>query len=504
MKRWWWLPAVANGAYALWWFVRAGARAPLWYDELFTVRLSAISGVRALWHALAAGFDFNPPGLYLVTRLARLAPVADPLAARLPALFGCALLMATLLVFLRRRVGPALAIAVVALLPLSNFVERYAIEARAYMLLLGVSGCALVCWQSIGGSSPRRRIGAAAGVTTAVAVALTLHVWSIVLPAALLAGEATIAMRTRRIRWMAIASLGAAAPLLAMYPPLLRATETVSFANVVYAPSAAKLLSAMLIAIPRLRAVALVALVTVLARLVSRMPRHDGSTGIRVDGLLPEEQVVLAMLALSPLVPYGYAVATDGAFMARYALFAVIGVTGLLAHAIFTVARPSPLARAAAAVAASVLLWAYLPARAWVSPDAEVPSLQVLRDRASRDQIGGTPVVLVNPLDVLAVDERATAPEQRMLTFVADPAAARRYTGADLVDVAYLRGETYLHMHIPRTTYEDLTRSATRLCLLGEWQPLTWIPQKLSADGWTMTRLGGTDAAPLFEARRDR
>jgi hypothetical protein len=499
VKRWWPLFAAANGVYALWWLVRAAGRVPLWYDELFTLRLSSIPDVRGLWHALAQGFDFNPPGLYIATRFARLAPLADPLAARLPALVGCALLMTTLFVFLRRRVGAAVATAVIALLPLSNFVERYAIEARAYMLLLGVSGCALVCWQSVADSAGRRRTLAAIGLTLSVTLALTLHVWAVILPAAIIAGEAVAALRTGRIRWTVIAAITVAAPVLTTYPMLLDATKTVSFANEVYAPTVAKVASAVLTTIPRLRALALVGLTLAAVRWLWGVPAETKIDHARVGGFRWEERVVLAALALSPLLPYAYAVAFGGAFMTRYALYAVIGVAGLVADLLFAVSRASALAGTAAAVVASLCLWAYLPARTWVSPTEEIPSLRVLRTLPST---AGAPIVLVNPLDVLAIDQRATDQEHRVLTFVADPAAARHYTGADLVDLAYLRGEPYLDMHIPRATYAQLTVGATHLYLLGEWQALTWIPRRLADDGWTMRRIGGTDAAPVFEAQR--
>jgi hypothetical protein len=286
-----------------------------------------------------------------------------------------------------------------------------------------------------------------------------------------------------------------------MYPMLLGATKTVSFENVVYAPSGAKLMSALLTTLPRLRALAFLGLAVIVMRLAWHVPTNAPARGTSARGLSPEERVVLLALVLSPLVPYGYALAVDGAFMTRYALYAVIGVTGLMADVLFIASNGATAAAAVVGIVASLSLWAYLPARVWVSPDEEIPSLRVLR---SARVLTDAPVVLVDPLDVLAIDERATHYEYRALTFVADPAAARRYTGADLVDLTYLRGERYLHMRIPRATYVDLTTGASHLYLLGEWQPLAWLPRRLADDGWTMTRIGGTDAAPLFDARRAR
>ncbi len=497
LKRWWRWLAAANGAYALFWFVWAGARVPFWYDELFTVRLSGLPTMRALWKALAAGLDFNPPGLYLVTRLARLAPLADPLASRLPALTGFALLMAALFVFLSRRVGPAVATSAVALMGLSNFVERYAIEARAYMPLLGVSACALVCWQSISQMTGRRRRAAAWGLWCTVTIALTLHVWALILPAAILAGELVLTARSKTPRWMVIGALAAAAPVLAMYPSLLSATKTVSLHNIVYAPAVEKLTSAWLDSLPRLRALVWIAVAVICARVAWRRQDAGVRTQHAEPGLASEEQTVFIVLALSPLVPYLYAWATNGAFMPRYGMFVVIGIGGLLAELLFRACRRSISTATTVGALASVLLWILLPAR--MSSATELPALRVLR---ASPMIGDTPVVLVNPLDVLAVDERAAPQERQALRFVADPALALRYTGADLMDGLYLRGERELHIGIPRLTYEDLTSSSWHLYLLGAWQPLSWLPRRLADDGWTMTGIGGSEAAPLFDARR--
>jgi hypothetical protein len=503
-KRLWWLLAAANGAYAMSWFALGASRRPLWYDELFTVRLGQLTSVRELWQALTAGIDFNPPGFYVATRIAHRLPVDGLVAPRLPALVGAALVMATLFVFIHRRMGTAVATAIVALMPLSSYVERYAIEARAYMLVLGMAGCALVSWQSLGDSTGRARIPAAIALSVSVACALMLHVWAVLLPAALLAGEAFVTIRTRRVRWLPMAALAAAAPVLALYPALLAASRTVTFDNVVYTPTLSKLGSAFSTAAPRIRAVLLLSLVVIAAHLFGRIARapaagHVENTGGR--GLHGEERTMFVGLLVSPLVPYAYAVASRGAFMPRYGLFAVVGTIGLLADLLWRTSRSSTLARAAAVVTASVLLWAYLPARAAVPPDAEVPSLRVLRS-LDRHAIASTPVVLVNPLDVLAIDERATDRERQSLTFVADPALEARFTGTNLPDDTYLRGEGYLRVRIPRMTYHTLTTMTRRLVLVGEWQPLAWLPQKLAEDGWTLTRVGGTDDAPLFAAAR--
>jgi hypothetical protein len=55
---------------------------------------------------------------------------------------------------------------------------------------------------------------------------------------------------------------------------------------------------------------------------------------------------------------------------------------------------------------------------------------------------------------------------------------------------------------VPRLSYESLTRDRTRLYLLGKWQALSWLPQRLKDDGWTLEEIGGTRPAPIFEGRK--
>ena len=145
------LPALCVGAmlvFALVLLALGAARLPFWYDESLTVRLSRLDSVADLWRAVTAGFEFTPPLIYVATKATRLLPGPETLTARIPGLAGFVLLSVFLFIFLERRLGAWFASAAVLLLPLADYTVRYAIEARAYMLLLGVSAIALVCWQS--------------------------------------------------------------------------------------------------------------------------------------------------------------------------------------------------------------------------------------------------------------------------------------------------------------------------------------------------------------------
>jgi hypothetical protein len=473
---------------------RGAAALPFWYDESLTVRLSRLGIPGELWSGLTAGFDLNPPLLYVATKLARLLPGPETLTARLPGLAGYVALVVSMFSFLRRRVGAWLALAATALLPLADYTVRYAVEARAYMLLLGMAGCALVCWQATVDRSSR---SAAIGLTLTTASALLLHVWGILLPLAMVFGETVEILRARRVRWRVVWSLAAATPALALYPALLRSSTTLVFDGVVYGPTAGKLTAAFKSSVPRPRVLAAALLA---AGLVGWWVGRRRASGSRTAGsFTASERAVLAALLLSPIVPCLYAWVATGAFMPRYAMFAVPAVASLMAAAMHWLGRGERLAGQAAAGVALMGVLLYLPSRIPTAgmQRAVIESLSSLEGQLDPS----VPVVLVNPIDVTSFDEQADEALRRRAAFVADPDLALRYTGTNAIDLGYLRGEPYLRIRVPRLSYVELTGGRSRLYLVGKWQTLSWLPQRLKDDGWTIQEIGGTRQAPVFDAR---
>ena len=474
---------------------RAAARLPFWYDESLTVRLSRLRLPGELWRALTAGFEFNPPLIYVATKLGRLLPGPETLTARLPGLLGYALLLGSLFVFLRRRIGPWFAVSAVGLLPLAEYTIRYAIEARAYMLLLGVTGCALVFWQQ---TAERRSPLAPIALTLATASALLLHVWAIVLPLALVVGELVEWARTRSIRWRVVWALAASAPVLGLYPVLLRASRTVVFGGAAYEPTAAKLYAAFRSDVPRPRVVAAALLAAALAGWWGR--RRGSSKPPAARPFDAAEGAAILVLLVSPAIPYLYAAAASGAFMTRYAMFGVPAVISLLGGLLYTLGRGQRIAGQAAAAVTLAGVLVYFPGKVPTtgSQSAIVESLAV----AGRSLDPSVPLVLVNPVDVTPFDEQADEPIRRRAIFVADPDLALKHTRTNGIDLGYVRGEPYLKLRVRRVSYPALISEYRRLYLVGKWQALSWLPQQLEADGWTLAEIGGTRQAPVFEALR--
>ncbi len=500
-----WLLLAAAIGFATWRLGVVAAGVPLWYDELLTVRISEIDGIGNLWRAIGAGFDFNPPAIYLTTKLAHAVHPGDPLGARLPALAGFVLFALGVYRWLTPRVGPWAAVAAVALAPLADYTIRYGVEARPYMLLLGVSAWTLVCWQRL---RDGRSAGATVGLWALLTLALLLHVWAVLLALAIGTAELAWAARTRAIRWRIVLPMAAVAPVLGIHAMLLRGTNTLTFENAAYLPSMAKLTGAWLSAVPRprvlLAALAVAAIAGWLARRRRRAEDRAAATDRPVDaasppGLTADERVMLAACVLSPLVPFVYATIGRSPFMPRYALYALLGVLCLSSDLVRALSGTARYGTLMAALVACAGLVRYLPARTQPIAGTQTAVSDALA--AARGLPGGVPVVLVNPIDVLTFDMHASEAWLARSVYVADGALARAYTGTDAIDLGYIRGEPYLKVRSSRLGYADLARYE-RLLLAGKWQSLTWLPQRLRDDGWRIERLGGTPQAPIYEAIR--
>jgi hypothetical protein len=64
------------------------SRKLFWFDEIFTIYLTRLPDLSSLWNALKTGVDFNPPMLYLLTRLAHKFSGEGQISTRLPEIIG--------------------------------------------------------------------------------------------------------------------------------------------------------------------------------------------------------------------------------------------------------------------------------------------------------------------------------------------------------------------------------------------------------------------------------
>ena len=120
-----------------------------WNDEIVTIVVSRLSSPSAIWSALKAATDGNPPAFYLIER-ALGSVTGDPhVSFRVASILGVLLTSIALFIFVRRSagaIGGLLAATMPLLTPLFSF---FAIEARPYSVLVACLAWAMVTWQHV-------------------------------------------------------------------------------------------------------------------------------------------------------------------------------------------------------------------------------------------------------------------------------------------------------------------------------------------------------------------
>jgi len=281
----------------------------------------------------------------------------------------------------------------------------------------------------------------------------------------------------------------------------MRTSKVIVFGGPVYASSMDKLSAAMRSGVPRLR---VLLLVTIVAFALSwwQARRQKASAPAPGVGYTGAEIGALVFLVCSPAIPYLYATVARGAFMTRYALFALPALVAIIGALLRLCGRGLQLPARAAAVVSLAGVVLFLPPKVDVT-GRRADVLTVVERMESRLD-PSVPLVLANPIDVTAVDEQVGETLRRRFAFVADTANALKYTQSNGMDLGFLAGEPYLGIRVTRLPYSTLVTRESWFYLVGKWQALSWLPQRLKDDGWMLREIGGTPQAPVFEAHRQQ
>jgi hypothetical protein len=410
------------------------ARKLMWNDELYTYYMAVLPTMRDVWQALLTGGEQTPPFFYLVTRGAFALFGTTHVSIRLPEMIGVWVMSACLLAFVARRATWYAALCA-ATFPLVTMTYHYAFEARAYGLVLGFGGVAIVCWQVA--ASNRHRALALAGLAASLSAALATHYYAVFLVAPLALAEAVRSLERRRLdlaMWLAFA---APAVVLALHLPLLRAGA--SYSGTFWAPP-------QWVNVPDFYdhllapAVVPVTVILVLAAVHATL-RPTGATPAPAEEgrRVPLHEVALAIgFVAIPFASVLVAKLVTGAFTYRYALPAVIGFALLAGFATAGAFR-----RHAAMRLAVVLClggWFLLAqARELIYPTGfSMPVSRVSVERPAEwlraGDYGDLPLVIADP-HTLTVLSHYSAPDIReRIVYLADPARALEYLGHNSVE----------------------------------------------------------------------
>ncbi len=193
----------------------------LWGDELITLSVAMQPGFGGIWRALVAGTDPNPPLIHLLVQASTHLFGLGPIAVRLPAIFSVFCALVFLWAILRHWVRPVFAAAGVLVFMATRGFD-YAYDTRSYAPLMAFTMAALALWMWIPSTSGWKRLLFYAGITAALAGAVSSNYYGVLAACPLGAGELTRARLSKKTDagvW--IAMLLGLSPLF-WYLPLIR------------------------------------------------------------------------------------------------------------------------------------------------------------------------------------------------------------------------------------------------------------------------------------------
>jgi len=206
---------------------------PLWYDELFTYNVATLPGFRAMWDALTHGGDLNPPLFYVVTHAVLSVFGPTEFGLRTPEIAGFLVMCCCLYAFVARRAGACYGF-IAMLLPLVTGALRWAPEARAYGLMLGFCGLALVSWQRAAEAS--NRAVPLTGLALSLTAALLTHCFAVLVVTPFALAQLVRDYHRRKIDWPMWLCIGLPLTACLTYLPLLANSQHYDYHYRVFQP----------------------------------------------------------------------------------------------------------------------------------------------------------------------------------------------------------------------------------------------------------------------------
>ena len=457
--------------------VLPGAFRPFWYDELFTYNVATLPGFRAMWDALTHGADLNPPLFYVVTHAAVSVFGPTEFGLRTPAIAGFAVMCCCLYAFVAHRAGACYGF-IAMLLPLVTGAIRWAPEARAYGLMLGFCGLALVSWQRAAESS--RRMVPLAGLVLSLTAALLTHCFAVLVLAPFALAQLVRDYHGRKIDWLMWMCIVLPLAACITYLPLLATTQhydfqyqifqpgwrsVVEFSDTVFAPALWPVLAGMVF----------------IAFGAARRPKVDAP----VAPLWKTGEVALAAgFLLVPLLAIALSKLTVGYFMVRYGVAAVIAVALLVAQAAATLAARSKMVASALVL---VIVGFAAGGMAVTISNALAPA----PEKVHLDQHADLPLVVSSGLIFYPMSHYATASQVNRMWFLTDEKIAVRVTGSNMFEKGLPALNRLFPMRAHLQDYSEFLAAHPHFLLYGYADnKMDWLIPQLRDDGAQMRYLG--------------
>jgi hypothetical protein len=473
---------------------------PFWFDEILTVIMCRVPSVSKLWQALGNAADTNPPLFYLVVGWAPRFISDEHLAYRLPSILGLFLTIICTYLALSRRTDRLSAIAGAAFLLCTPLVA-YAVEARPYALMIGFVSVAIVAWQRIDESRLYTLL-----LGMALAIALSLHYYAILVWPVFVLSEATVWLYRRSFRigtWIALTL--STAPLFVFGRFLIHLRQYygpnfwshATFGQIFSAP---RELYNFLDYWIWCFTIGVIVVLTLWAfgktiKFDSLEQRKASERGIPI-----EECTLIAVFLLLPVFAVLAAKVTGAGMNFRYMLPTVLGAS--LAVGLLT----SRVTGALRAVLLMIILGNYGLSSLPVIRKALTGSLLIKRTAVAQEgdvilaayQKFGLPIVIARGSEYLPMVYYMPAGQSVGLYALADPRAATTFHKSDSMDRALLALRPYFPVRI-----EDFRSFASKnreFILVSQHGPrLDWWPVRLSHDGDTLSLLSADNRMQVYK-----
>jgi hypothetical protein len=451
---------------------------PFWYDELFTYNVVQLGGFGAMWNALTHGADLNPPLFYFVTRAAVGVFGPTEFGYRIPAIIGFLVMCCCLYVYVARRAGACYGFAAM-LLPLVTGAFRWAPEARAYGLMLGFCGLALVSWQRAAESSRRSLplIGLAASLTAA----LLTHCFAVLVLVPFALAQFVRDYRRRKPDWVMWTCL--LLPLNAgfTYLPLLANSQRYDLDYRVFQPSWHSLIEFYdFLLSPALWPI--LAGIVLAAFVASRRAEEEGDYAAPWNA---EEVTLAAGFLWVPVLAIVLSKIAVGLFMVRYGIAAVIAVAILFSQAAAILTASSR--RVGAALVFIVVGWS---AGGTIVQIAE--GFAVVPEKAvPLEQRPELPLVISSGLIFYPMSHYATPQQAARMWFLTDEKIALRVTGSNMFEKGLPALNRLFPIRARLQDYHQFLASHPHFLVYGYADnKMDWLVPQLRDDGVTLNYLG--------------
>lgn len=458
------------------------ATKPMNFDEIATYYPAREKTATELWSFFAQGLDTNTPMVALLVRGSITILGDNHLAVRLPMILGYCLLCWSIYEFVAFRCSQAYGLAAMLLPPVTS-VYFYATEARAYGVVLGISAFALVCWQRAS-SAKRGRLGWLIGLWASLGFCIMLHYFTLLLWVPLGCAELVRAWQNRKIDWPIAAVLATGLAPLAFFLPMMQAARQNYMGGFWARPRFGDIENTYRFMLTLAFAPLLG---TLLVWLVAPLVKRTQSAPGEVPPPPLSERILISVLALTPLyaVPPLMLLRTT-AFVPRYVLFTLTGITILIATAAFRrSAGDSRIAIVAVMCLGAWFLLKYpaqgrrqmvssggLPFRA-AQPYAAEPWTRAMEQ--DRLPIAISPAIFYLPF------QHYSPPALRERTFyLTSIGDALRLDGTDTGDRGLLAYSRRYPLQVPG--YQEFVQAHPEFLLCAETTNPTWVIEKLLED----------------------